>query len=146
MALYKSLLGIHNAYAIGSPATAMMFEFGPPKADKGSLRRLRIDLGVDGRMSGAEVRSASVTAVLAAMTGLTDPRTRSVARLVRRDSRPRPDILASTRRQVTRTGGADSLRMLSVARTPSSLSLRLSKSLFSSVVISLAPISSTPVV
>lgn len=58
MALYKSLLGIHNAYAIGSPATAMMFEFGPPKADKGSLRRLRIDLGADGRMSGAEVRPA----------------------------------------------------------------------------------------
>ncbi|GAA5965098.1 hypothetical protein JCM8115_006659 [Rhodotorula mucilaginosa] len=59
MALYKSLLGIHNAYAIGSPATAMMFEFGPPKADKGSLRRLRIDLGADGRMSGAELLDSS---------------------------------------------------------------------------------------
>lgn len=55
IALYTSLMGIHNAYAIGSPATAMMFEFGPPKADKGALRRLRIDLGADGRMSGAEV-------------------------------------------------------------------------------------------
>ncbi|KWU46207.1 hypothetical protein RHOSPDRAFT_32203 [Rhodotorula sp. JG-1b] len=59
MALYKSLLGIHNAYAIGSPPTAMMLEFGPPKADKGSLRRLRIDLGGDGRMSGAELLDSS---------------------------------------------------------------------------------------
>ncbi|GAA5861877.1 hypothetical protein JCM3774_001336 [Rhodotorula dairenensis] len=59
MALYKSLLGIHNAYAIGSPATAMIFEFGPPNADKGALRRLRIDLGPDGRMSGAELLDSS---------------------------------------------------------------------------------------
>jgi 5,10-methylenetetrahydrofolate reductase len=73
MALYKSLLGIHNAYAIGSPATAMMFEFGPPKADKGSLRRLRIDLGADGRMSGAEVRSVIGMTVQVARTGLTEP-------------------------------------------------------------------------
>lgn len=58
MAMYKSLLGIHNAYAVGSPATALVFEYGPPKADKGSLRRLRIELGTDGRMSGAEVRNA----------------------------------------------------------------------------------------
>ena len=74
MALYKSLLGIHNAYAIGSPPTAMMLEFGPPKADKGSLRRLRIDLGGDGRMSGAEVlvydRFALVPAVTMELTGL----------------------------------------------------------------------------
>lgn len=74
MALYKSLLGIHNAYAIGSPPTAMMFEFGPPKADKGSLRRLRIDLGADGRMSGAEVlvfdRVLRLCAVMMELTGL----------------------------------------------------------------------------
>lgn len=54
-AMYKSLLGIHNAYAIGSPATALVFEYGPPRADKGSLRRLRVDIDAEGRMSGAEV-------------------------------------------------------------------------------------------
>ncbi|POY71722.1 hypothetical protein BMF94_5082 [Rhodotorula taiwanensis] len=59
MAMYKSLLGIHNAYAVGSPATALVFEYGPPKADKGSLRRLRIELGTDGRMSGAELLDSS---------------------------------------------------------------------------------------
>lgn len=56
-AMYKSLLGIHNAYAIGSPATALVFEYGPPRADKGSLRRLRVDIDAEGRMSGAEVCS-----------------------------------------------------------------------------------------
>ncbi|GAA5906034.1 hypothetical protein JCM6882_003541 [Rhodosporidiobolus microsporus] len=53
MELYKSLLGIHNAYAVGSPARELVFEYGPPNAEKGELRKLSIKLGANGKMTGA---------------------------------------------------------------------------------------------
>jgi hypothetical protein len=56
MVLYKSLLGIHNAYAVGSPAHELVFEYGPPSADKGDLRKISIELGAGGKMTGARVR------------------------------------------------------------------------------------------
>ncbi|GAA6053063.1 hypothetical protein JCM3770_000366 [Rhodotorula araucariae] len=58
-ALYKSLLGIHNAFAVGSPPTEMVFEYGAPNAERGDLRRLSILLGADGKMAGAKLLDSS---------------------------------------------------------------------------------------
>lgn len=58
-ALYKSLLGIHNAYAVGSPPSALVFEYGSAQAEKGDLRRLSVELGPDGKMVDAKVRRRS---------------------------------------------------------------------------------------
>ncbi|GAA5943878.1 hypothetical protein JCM1841_004228 [Sporobolomyces salmonicolor] len=57
--LYKSLLGIHNAYAIGSPPTEMILEYGSARAEKGDLRALSVSLGTDGRMIGARLVDSS---------------------------------------------------------------------------------------
>ncbi|GAA5860994.1 hypothetical protein JCM8547_008001 [Rhodosporidiobolus lusitaniae] len=59
MVLYNSLLGIHNAYAVGSPARELVFEYGAPNADKGDLRKLSIALGKNGRMTGAKLVDSS---------------------------------------------------------------------------------------
>ncbi|GAA6012987.1 hypothetical protein JCM10207_008404 [Rhodosporidiobolus poonsookiae] len=58
MAMYKSLLGIHNAYAVGSPPEEIVFEYGAA-SDKGDLRKLSIELGYDGRMTGAKLVDSS---------------------------------------------------------------------------------------
>ncbi|GAA5970977.1 hypothetical protein JCM11641_004530 [Rhodosporidiobolus odoratus] len=59
MKLYKSLLDIHAAYAIGSPPREIVFEYGPVGADKGVMRKLSIKLGADGRMTGASLIDSS---------------------------------------------------------------------------------------
>ncbi|BGP15866.1 hypothetical protein JCM10213_005648 [Rhodosporidiobolus nylandii] len=55
MELYKNLLGIHNAYAVGSPPRELVFEYGPASAEKGDLRKLSIKLDADGKMKGAKL-------------------------------------------------------------------------------------------
>lgn len=56
-ALYKSLLGIHNACAVGSPPTDLVFEYGAPNAEPSDVRRMSVQLDVKtGRMTGAKVR------------------------------------------------------------------------------------------
>ncbi|BGO93871.1 hypothetical protein NBRC10512_006119 [Rhodotorula toruloides] len=58
-ALYKSLLGIHNAYAVGSPPSALIFEYGSAQAEKGDLRRLSVEMGLDGKMVDAKILDSS---------------------------------------------------------------------------------------
>ncbi|GEM07475.1 hypothetical protein Rt10032_c03g1492 [Rhodotorula toruloides] len=58
-ALYKSLLGIHNAYAVGSPPSALVFEYGGAQAEKGDLRRLSVEMGPDGKMVNAKILDSS---------------------------------------------------------------------------------------
>ncbi|PRQ76054.1 hypothetical protein AAT19DRAFT_13076 [Rhodotorula toruloides] len=57
--LYKSLLGIHNAYAVGSPPSALVFEYGSAQAEKGDLRRLNVEMGPDGKMVDAKILASS---------------------------------------------------------------------------------------
>ncbi|GAA6027397.1 hypothetical protein JCM8097_007828 [Rhodosporidiobolus ruineniae] len=58
--LYKSLLGIYNAYTVGSPARELVFEYELPSTDKGDLRKLSIELGEDGKMVGARLIDSSM--------------------------------------------------------------------------------------
>ncbi|GAA5997805.1 uncharacterized protein JCM10292_006826 [Rhodotorula paludigena] len=57
-ALYKSLVGVHNAYAVGNPPNELVFEYGSSE-NKEELRRLSIALGEDGRMVGAQLVDSS---------------------------------------------------------------------------------------
>lgn len=56
-ALYSSLLGIRNAYALGSPPTAMVIEYDSlsGEAEVDDVRTLSIELGEKGEMVGAHV-------------------------------------------------------------------------------------------
>ncbi|GAA5943599.1 hypothetical protein JCM3775_005822 [Rhodotorula graminis] len=59
-ALYKSLLGIHNAYAVGSPASELVFEYGAPDAEPSEVRRMSVQLDAKtGRMTGAKLLDSS---------------------------------------------------------------------------------------